>query len=162
MADRKNPQPEPWGEDPEASRLAFHEEQYQAGTSWTRGEDVKVRKWVETGPFHDEVERNVGSIETDYEPAEPADDGQVHELSDGTLSIPIFEEQIVVTRRTVVRERLLLRRQVVAETVEINEEVRREEFELSTEEGEPIEVQHPRGHATPFPGSAADPRRKPG
>jgi uncharacterized protein (TIGR02271 family) len=117
-----------------------------------------LRKWVETGIRHDEVTRQVESIESEHTSAEPADDGKIHELSDGTLSIPVFEEQIVVTRRTVVRERILLRRQIVAETVEVKTEVHREEFELTQPDGRSMDVQ--RRAVPPFPGSAADPRRR--
>jgi uncharacterized protein (TIGR02271 family) len=159
VAGRGNPQPEPWGADPE--RLGTREEHFQAGTSWTHGDDVTVRKWVETTSFHEDVPRNVDTIDAEHVPPEPADDGEIHELSDGTLSIPIFEEQIVISRRTVVRERLLLRRQIIAETVEVNEEVRREQFDLSAEDGTPVDVQR-QGRTSPFPGSSADPRRRSG
>ena len=152
-----NPQPEPWGQDPEG-RLDFHEEHFQAGTSWTREDDLRVRKWVESVPFHQEVSRNVDALSSERAPAEPGDDGEIHELSDGTLSIPVFEEQIVLTRRTVVRERLLLRRQIVVETVEVNEELRREEFEPESQDGTAIQAER-RSRTSPFPGSSTDPRR---
>lgn len=157
MSDATAPQPEPWGADPEQT-LGPGQAEFTAGTSWSQGEDVRLRKWVEAGSFRDEVTRQVESIESEHTSAEAADDGKIHELSDGTLSIPVFEEQIVVTRRTVVRERILLRRQIVAETVEVETEVRREEFEITQADGSSIEVQH--RAVPPFPGSAADPRRR--
>ena len=150
--------PEPWGEDPEA-RLGLREGSFQAGSSWTHGDDIKLRKWVQSEPYYQAFNRDVEELDTDHVPPDAGDDGEVHELPDGTLSIPVFEEQIVVTRRTVVRERVLLRRQIVAETVQVNEEVRREQFELETHDGEPFQpYQH--GHTAPFPGSSADPRRR--
>ncbi len=157
MTDGTEPQPEPWGNDPE-QRLGPRQAEFTAGTSWSQGDDVRLRKWVETDAIRDDVTRQVGSVETEHASADEVDDGEVHELSDGTLSIPVFEEQIVVTRRTVVRERILLRRQIVAETVEVKTEVRREEFELTQPDGSSIEVQH--RAVPPFPGSAADPRRR--
>lgn len=157
MANGSDPQPEPWGDDPE-QKFTPGEAEFAAGTSWSQGEDVRLKKWVETSTFRDEVTRQVGSVEAEHAQAEDADDGEIHELSDGTLSIPIFEEQIVLSRRTVVRERILLKRKVVAESVEVNTEVRREEFELRNSEGDPIDV--PRRTAPPFPGSSADPRRR--
>ncbi len=160
MTGRPRRSPEPFRTDA-APGAPFHDESFQAGTSWTHGDEVQLRKWVESQPFHGEVERRVGSVDADHVPAEPADDGEIHELDDGTLSIPVFEEQIVVTRRTVVRERVLLRREVVAETVEVNEELRREEFELEARDGRPVDVR-PARRASPFPGSSIDPHRKSG
>ena len=157
MTDGTGPQPEPWGEDPE-QRFAPGEAEFAAGTSWSQGDDVRLRKWVESDAIRDEVTRQVGSVETEHVATDEVDDGEVHELSDGTLSIPVFEEQIVLSRRTVVRERILLKRKVVAESVEVNTEVRREEFELTNSDGDPVDV--PRRAAPPFPGSAADPRRR--
>ena len=159
MSNEFRPVPEPWGEDPEG-RLDVREENFQAGSSWTHGDDIKLRKWVQSEPFYQEFNRDAEELDADHVPPEPGDDGEVHELADGTLSIPVFEEQIVVTRRTVVRERVLLRRQIVAETVQVNEEVRREQFELESRDGEEIDVQPRGGHTAPFPGSSADPRRR--
>lgn len=157
MANRASPQPEPWGDDPE-SRPTTDEQYFQAGTRWTKGDDVRVRKWVETDPFHQQVDRNVGVVQTDHAPPDDIEDGEVHELADGSLSIPVFEEQIVVSRRTVVRERVLLRRHIVAETVEVNEEVRREDFDI--EAVSPDVELAPRTHTAPFPGSSTDLKRK--
>jgi len=48
----------------------------------------------------------------------------------------------------------------VVETVEVDEEYRREEFELHTADGQPIVVRPQGGHPSPFAGSSADPRRQ--
>jgi stress response protein YsnF len=59
---------------------------------------------------HAEVERQA--------PADPsADSGEVEVLPDGSLSIPVFEEELVVQKRLVVRERIIVRQGEVATPV---------------------------------------------
>ncbi|MEX0782382.1 MAG: DUF2382 domain-containing protein [Dehalococcoidia bacterium] len=108
--------------------------------------------------MEEELTRSSVYLDAEHVPPAEEDDGQVLELADGTLSIPVLEEEIVVTRRTVVRERLLVRRHIVSEPVLIRDEVRRERVEVEAEDGTPIEV-HRRGYTAPFPNSSADPRR---
>ena len=141
--------------------LALHDEVLKVGSEWVEGQQLQIRKSIETVPVQEEVTRSVVYVDAEHAPAADEDDGQVHELSDGTLSIPVLEEQIVVTRRTIVRERLLVHRHIQSETVLIEDEVRREQVEIEADDGTPIEI-HRRGYTAPFPNSSADPRRRGG
>jgi hypothetical protein len=49
-------------------------------------------------------------LELEWVPVEGDDSGRVETLPDGSISIPVLEEQVVVSTRTVVRERLVVRR----------------------------------------------------
>jgi uncharacterized protein (TIGR02271 family) len=51
-------------------------------------------------------------------------------LADGSVSIPVLEEQIVVERRLVVRERIVVRKTVVREPHPIATTLRREVLEI--------------------------------
>ncbi len=60
-------------------------------------------------------------------------------LPDGSVSIPILEEELVVTKRTVVRERILIRKRTVTEHQRVEAELRRERVELDSEDDAEIE-----------------------
>lgn len=117
----------------------------------TTVERLRVDQTVPRGIVHADVERTG---------PEPRDDGQVHTLADGSLSIPVLEEQIVVTRRTVVRERVIVRKRTVTEHVRVQGEVCREHVTVESTEPVHVAVRPARGRTAPFPGSSADPRRR--
>jgi stress response protein YsnF len=58
------------------------------------------------------------------------DSGEVEVLEDGALSIPVLEEEAVVTKRWVVRERIIVRKGVTTERHTVNETVRREVVDI--------------------------------
>jgi len=78
---------------------------------------------VERGTEHADLER---SVVDDVE----ADSGEVETLPDGSISIPVFEEQLVITKRLVVRERVIVRKHTVYEEQVVSAELRRERLEV--------------------------------
>ena len=62
------------------------------------------------------------------------DSGKVETLPDGSISIPILEERLVVTKQTFVRERVIVSKDVETRTEHIEEELRREQVEVEAEE----------------------------
>jgi uncharacterized protein (TIGR02271 family) len=83
-------------------------------------------------PYHvDEiVPRYVEHAEVERADAEPTDSGQVETLADGSISIPIFEEQIVIEKRLVVRERVILRKYRTTEEHRVEADLLRERLEI--------------------------------
>lgn len=81
------------------------------------------------------VPRRIVYADTERTGPDDEDDGQVHTLRDGSISVPVLEEQIVVTKRTVVRERIIVRKRTVTETVHVQDEVRREHVEVDADAG---------------------------
>ena len=65
--------------------------------------------------------------------AEAYDSGEVETLPDGSISIPILEEELVVTKRVVVRERLIVHKDSEVEHRTIGAELRRERIEVRNE-----------------------------
>ena len=55
-------------------------------------------------------------------------------LPDGSVSIPVLEEEIVVTKRTVVRERIVVRKEVATEVQRVEAELRREHVDVDVRE----------------------------
>jgi uncharacterized protein (TIGR02271 family) len=64
------------------------------------------------------------------------DSGEIETLSGGSISIPVVEEQIVVTKRPVVRERIVIRKDVETRTERVEDDLRRERVEAQQMPGE--------------------------
>ena len=58
------------------------------------------------------------------------DSGEIEYSEDGTISIPVLEEELVVTKRVVVRERIIVRRGVETIRQRVDAELRRERVEI--------------------------------
>ena len=61
------------------------------------------------------------------------DSGQVETLPDGSVSIPVFEERLVVEKRLVVTERVIIRKWSTNEDQEVQAELRRERIEIEVD-----------------------------
>ena len=55
-------------------------------------------------------------------------------MPDGSVSVPVFEEEIVITKRLVVRERIVIRKTTTSEVQRVEEEVRKERVEVEVDE----------------------------
>jgi uncharacterized protein (TIGR02271 family) len=138
------------------AEVTLHEEQAHTGTEVTEAGRVRVRKHVETYPVTETVPRNVEHADTSERVAAvEGDSGEVETLEDGSVSIPVFEEVLVVTKRLVVRERVIVRKKTVVDEYTLQTELRREH---ATVEGD-IEVPEREGtygtgetHVTGEPG----------
>lgn len=120
---------------PEDRELQLSEERLQVGTQTERTGSVRARKTVDVESVETRVERGTEHADTervDVLDAE-ADSGQVETLPDGSLSIPVFEEEIVVTKRLVVRERVVVRKHTVYEDHVVTADLRRERLEVEAE-----------------------------
>ena len=69
-------------------------------------------------------------------PAGEGDSGEIETLPDGSVSIPVLEEELVVTKRVVVRERIVVHKDVAARVERVEAELRRERVELENDEPE--------------------------
>ena len=121
--------------DSEATReVVTHEERMQVGTEVTESGRVKVRKHVETYPVEEAVERQIEHADTsERAPALEDDSGLVETLADGSVSIPVFEEVLVVTKKLVVRERVIVRKHTVIDEHVLQTELRREHVSVEAE-----------------------------
>ena len=121
----------------EEASVVRHEEELAVGTATTETGSVRVRKQVETYPIDQAVERHTEQIAGLEErvPAVEGDSGEVETLPDGSVSIPVFEEELVVTKRVVVRERVIIRKSTVVDEHRIQTELRRERVEIDADPG---------------------------
>ncbi len=110
----------------EQASVTRHEEQAHISTELQESGRVKVRKHVESYPVEEVVPRNVEHADTERIGAVEGDSGEVETLEDGSISIPIFEEVLVVTKRLVVRERVIVRKRTVIDEYTLQTELQRE------------------------------------
>jgi uncharacterized protein (TIGR02271 family) len=96
---------------------------------------VRVRKHVETDAAEEQVSREVEQAGIERVPVEGEDSGLVETLPDGSVSIPVFEEELVVTKRLVVRERVIVRKQKRVEQETVEAELRKERVEIEADPG---------------------------
>ena len=94
---------------------------------------VGARKVVDTYQYDELVPRDVEHADVEPGPAAEGDSGEIETLPDGSISIPVLEEEIVVTKRRVVRERIVIRKRTATEEARVTAELRRERVEVETE-----------------------------
>ncbi|CAA9320688.1 MAG: hypothetical protein AVDCRST_MAG36-498 [uncultured Nocardioidaceae bacterium] len=112
-----------------------HEERMTTGTEVHDTGSVRVRKHVETHPVEYSVPRDVEHVDTSERvTASEGDSGEVEVLEDGSVSIPIFEEVLVVTKRLVVRERVIVRKHTVVDEHTLQTELRREHVTVDADD----------------------------
>lgn len=109
------------------------EEELDVGTTSVEVGSVRARKSVETFPIEQTVERNVEHANVESLPPAAEDSGEVETLPDGSVSIPIFEEELVVTKRMVVRERVVIRKSTVTDEHVIEADLKRERIDIEAD-----------------------------
>src|SRR5690348_7431475 len=115
--------------------LVRHEEELGVETRERRIGSVRVSKTVDTQTFRRAVPREVEDVYVERgAPAAEGDSGEIETLPDGSVSIPVFEEGVVVTKRLVVRERVIVRKRSFTERHHIEEELRKEHVDIDHEE----------------------------
>jgi len=94
---------------------------------------VRIRKILEERPFEDVVARGIEHAEFERVPAHDDDSGELEQLPDGSVSIPVLEEQLVIEKRVVVRERVIVRKRVEQASQRIHADLRREVMEVDVD-----------------------------
>lgn len=119
--------------------LVRREEELELGMETRELGHVRARKAVETETVTEVADRRIENAFVERAGGEDGDAGEVITLPDGSVSIPVFEEQLVVSKRLVVRERVILRKFTTTEQHRIEAELRRERIEISGDEGTEIQ-----------------------
>lgn len=124
---------------PEDASVIRHEEELRVGAIPVEAGAVRVRKFVETEQVEDVVPR--ATEYADVERAAPLeqDSGEIETLPDGSISVPVYEEQLVVQKRMVVRERIIVRKRTVSEERRVQAELQKERVEVEADPG--VELQ---------------------
>lgn len=128
---------------PEEAVIVRHEEEPLLRKRTRIAGVLRARRKLETTRARLDLPVEVERLVEERVAPEPGDDGAVRTLPDGTISIPVYREELVVTKRTVLAERILIRKEAVTELRHVREDLRGERVELETE-GDAEVVEHPR------------------
>ena len=124
---------------PEEGILIRHEEQVAAVEKAWRGIGfVRGRKHVDSHLVREVIARDVENVLLERTPPNADDSGKIETLPDGSISIPVYEEEIVVTKRIVLRERVIIRKETVTVEERVETELRRERVEVDADDGVPL------------------------
>jgi uncharacterized protein (TIGR02271 family) len=119
-------------DDLRTAEVTVSEERLQVGTEREQIGSARAVKHVDVEQAQARVERGTehADLERSVVDDVEADSGEVETLPDGSISIPVFEEQLVITKRLVVRERVIVRKHTVYEEQVVSAELRRERLEV--------------------------------
>lgn len=128
----------------ERPELVRHEEEV-AGVekAWRGAGHLHIRKRVQRERVREDHPREVEEVELRRTPVREGDSGEVETLSDGSISIPVFEEELVVTKRRVLKERVIVQKHTITERQRIRTELRKERITVEADEGITLEGAQP-------------------
>jgi uncharacterized protein (TIGR02271 family) len=130
----------PVPEGPEAQQdLVLHEEIASVDTVEREQGAVRVRKVVDREGVEEVVPRGIEHADVERMIPGEGDSGEIETLEDGSVSVPVFEEELVVTRRMVVRERVIIRKRTVTKEQRVAAQLRRERVQIDADPGIQVE-----------------------
>jgi uncharacterized protein (TIGR02271 family) len=109
-----------------------HEEEPRVDAEWEVTGAVGARRAVEHEQVRKQYPREFERLTQERVPVTADDSGQIETLPDGSVSIPLFEEELEVTRKTVLRERVIIRKELATDWQVVQAELRRERVEIDT------------------------------
>jgi len=114
----------------EDASLVRSEEELAVGKREVEAGRVRIRKWVETEPVQVEVELKREKASITREPADASMPAGT--IGDGVeeTEVVLREEQAVVSKETVAKERVSVETDVVSESETVTDEVRKERIEV--------------------------------
>jgi uncharacterized protein (TIGR02271 family) len=115
--------------------LVRHEEVLHIGTESVETGGVRVRKHVEHEDVTERVEVGLEDAELERVAVDGEDSGQVETLPDGSISVPLFAEELVIEKRLVVRERVIVRKRTEVKHRVVEAELRHERVEIEADDG---------------------------
>jgi len=116
-------------------RLTLNEEQLSVGKRQVEAGEVGVHKHVETERVHENVQVRHEEVEVERRPIRDplaAGAGQITETED-EIRIPLHAEEVVVEKRVVPTEELVVRKREVVENQPVDATLRRETAEVDRE-----------------------------
>jgi uncharacterized protein (TIGR02271 family) len=112
-------------------RVQRTEEELAAGTREREAGEVRVRKNVRTDRESIEVPTRHEEVSVERVPL--SGEASEAEIGEDEVVVPVTEEEVVVSKRPVVKEEVRIRKDVVEDTEVVEEDVRREEIDIDDE-----------------------------
>jgi uncharacterized protein (TIGR02271 family) len=110
--------------------FVLHEEQAVVAKDWSDAMHGLARRVVEHHDVAEKHARRVEHLSEERVPVTDGDSGEIEVLPDGSISIPLFEEELVVTTRVVLRERVVIRKELVEDWQTVYATLRSEQAEV--------------------------------
>lgn len=117
--------------------LVLHEERATVDKRWEGAGSARFGRKVESERVTRDFPREREELVHERVPVGEDDSGEVETLADGSISIPLYEEELVVTCRTILRERVIVRKENVTEWQRVEAELRRERLSIDTSDAPP-------------------------
>lgn len=114
----------------EGASLIRHEEELHLGKTIDTSDSVRLEKHVETEHVSEVHARQVEDASVERLEVGDMDSGEIETLPDGSISVPIFEERLVVTKQRFVRERVVIRKNTTTHDHVIDAELLKERIEV--------------------------------
>jgi uncharacterized protein (TIGR02271 family) len=114
--------------------IVRHEEAASVDKGWRGLGFLRARKRAETLEVREELPLDFEQLVEERVPVDEGDSGEIETLPDGSLSIPLYEEELLVTKRTVLRERVIVRKHIASRTERVEAELRREQVEIDADD----------------------------
>ena len=112
-------------------RLTLAEEQLAVGKRQTSAGEVELRKTVETERVQEQVQLRHDEVSVERRPVtDPSMVSGEPTIHEDEIRIPVMEEQLVVQKRLVPREEIIVRRNQVVENQTVSDTVRRERVDV--------------------------------
>jgi uncharacterized protein (TIGR02271 family) len=121
---------------PGADATTRSEEELRVGTRQRERGRVRLKKWVETDSVEETVPVQREEVRVEREPITDANVDQAMagpEISEGEHEVVLHEEEPVVEKRTVPKERVRLDKDKVTDEERVSEEVRKERIDVDDE-----------------------------
>lgn len=111
----------------------LHEEVLEPRVERVPAGTVRARTVVDTERARTVIGRATERGEVERVTPAEGDSGEIETLPDGSVSIPVFEEELVVEKRLVVRERIIIRKTSVVEEQVVEADLRRQQVVIETD-----------------------------
>jgi len=117
------------------AEIVRHEEELEVGVETHEYGAVSIDKRVHHEHVSDVVPRAVEHFDgVERTPPGEADSGEVEFLADGSISIPIIEEELVIEKRAVVRERIVIRKRTESRDERVDATLRKERVDVDLDD----------------------------
>lgn len=121
--------------DPRDVDVVGREEELDVAVEPADAGSVRVHRIPERIATEREVDRHVEDADVERAAAEDRDAGDILTLPDGSISVPVFEEVLVVTKQLRVRERVVVRKRTTMQRERVSAELLRERVEVRADPG---------------------------
>ena len=136
-------------QDTDELRVQRSEEEARVGTRGRKAGAVKVRKSVRTEREKVRVPKRREEIDIERVPGEGREASEA-EIGEEEIVVQVFEEEVVVSKRTVLREEIRIRKKVVEDEEVVEVDLRKEEVDIEDQtttrgRGRDAELEHKAG-----------------